>query len=448
MTDDDIARADPTSPAEHAFNEALIQFVSTLSSVIGLLDLVGHAESLESARLDPIQQSVESVSREHREQLYHAMAELGTALDEVAAETGSSEADQESDGLRDKSRYIKIEHPEVSEALMDMILGYKRHFSADPVGSIVRNALLTTMVAVFETLVAGLITASYHAKPEALPSSGLEFSLDDLRALGSVRDAEALSIARQVDSTMQGGFRDWRKWFEQRNIPFAKLMLDERRTMEVVQRRHAIVHNGGRASTLYLQRLKEAGVGTDVLPQNGQVLETDDVYMRSAYEALLAFGCGLTVGTWDTMVNDGGMDIAGQLLMTVEMLAQDNLWGVVDKLAEVGTRLTSSSDAVKLNLRCYGWLARKELLGIGEIREEVEEWDVSALGADFRLQRAILLDDDSEVQKLVDAAITSGTVTRRKLRSRAIFTGVPADADGSLELLSEVHEDSDDVGAV
>jgi hypothetical protein len=96
-----------------------------------------------------------------------------------------------------------------------------------------------------------------------------------LKKLGSIEDAVESAIASRVDGLLHGSIARWRKFYKDRlNLDFTDLAIDWATAEEVFERRHAIIHNGGRATKKYLNVTKQTGIVVD------EPLISDAEYVR------------------------------------------------------------------------------------------------------------------------------------------------------------------------
>jgi len=118
---------------------------------------------------------------------------------------------------------------------------------------ILLRSLITTLVDAEEHLVGALVRGFYLVHPDAMGTDQAEFSVDQLRGLGSIDEAIKVAAERRVDTFIRAGNSEWEKWFRRNaKVEVAETAMDWPRTREITLRRHVIVHNGGRASPQYV----------------------------------------------------------------------------------------------------------------------------------------------------------------------------------------------------
>lgn len=280
-------------------------------------------------------------------------------------------------------------------------------------GDIVRSSLLVTAVSAFETLIAGLATQHYRLFPSALGTAEKEFSLEDLKALGTIEDARHVAIARKVEALLFGSLEDWIKWFNRRlSIDTQALATDWPTLFEAVQRRHVIVHSNGHVSRLYLLRMEPYG-GSN--PEVGDKLPVSTEYLDAALNQLRVLGTRLVAIAWSKWDPHAGDGPAKQLSdLAYDALIQSN-WAVAKALSASAIEL-AALDVTRQLATCNSMIAQKYEVDVEAIREQVASWDVSALSPEFRAAKAALLDDHDLVADLLPKLVGSGIIDSSSVR--------------------------------
>lgn len=209
---------------------------------------------------------------------------------------------------------------------------------------------------------------------------------------------------------MWGGFDDWNRWFSRNlKIEFNTICMDFDRLVEVIERRHIVIHHGGKVSRRYLSR-----VAADPKPTLGSDLGLDEAYVRDVLDHLVVFGAMLVVVAWAKLVKEEAASASSSLASVVydQMLAGH--WNVVEALCKART-IIDMAEETRWVFQCNEWLARKRTKGLADVRAEVENWDASALALRFRIVRLSLLDRVDEALKLVPQALASDELSRDSL---------------------------------
>lgn len=304
-----------------------------------------------------------------------------------------------------------------------------------------RNSLLMSGVATFEAVIANLVTEFYNYKPEALEMNSRdrekEFSLRDLQQFSSISDAVDFTVAKRVESLMYGGLADWRKFFKDTvKVDIADLAISWPDLQEVFQRRHIIVHNGGKASRRYVAIVTRLFSDRTVLP--GEPLDCTEEYLALAVDHLLAVGTLLIVAI---MVKFGDPDDIphGDLSNLAYSLLREERWAATKRLCEYGVTLPVSED-VKLVFRVNMALAEMGINGRDAIVDDITSWDVSALSDRFKLAKACLLGDLDKAFELLPSLVITQEITTEDLLGWPLLSEMRSDPRFSELMPAELGE--------
>jgi len=303
--------------------------------------------------------------------------------------TGDMRDDLTETELDELGNWLSHELKDTPETLVHLFRLFEREFVTPERQTLIRGLLLTAAAAAFEALLAALLVAFYEARPERLGDEP-RFSLSDLQEFGSLDDAREEAIGRRVDGILHGDLAEWGKWLDQNTgLQLPNLTIDFARLFEIFQRRHVILHAGGRVSRLYKRRMEEFG---QKAPEVGASLRVDREYLEDAFDELQAVGALTTVGIWSKAYPaEEKFALHGLYLQSYDLMLEER-WRAVRKICALG-KLSKESDEVGRHVfQVNEWLAVKRLNGLGEVREAIENWDTSALLPRFRFMQRVLLD--------------------------------------------------------
>lgn len=316
---------------------------------------------------------------------------------------------------------IQVSDADVGEALIDMIANLARRASQPPRHHLVLSSLLVSAVSAFEVLVTQLATAYFRLHPDAVDGSEKEFSLNDLKALSSIENAIEVAIERQVESIGRG-LIEWEKWFSKRlNIEFSKACINWETVQELFQRRHIIVHNGGRVSKQYLDKLPK----TPHSPKVGNKLPATKEYVTESLIQLAAFGATLSLATWSKLCPGDGGEIAARQIELGRHFAETEDWRSVLAVSRTAGK-SKFPTADQIEIDCNRWLAQKQIEGAEAIRPLIEQWDVSALQSIYKLYKLCLLNNVEGALQLVPELLEAEELTITRLRKMPIFRSLCA----------------------
>ena len=409
------AKRPPDSEVGLALRFALDHFSSTLEALRELLDVTApHAAKLDT--LDHrIQAAVANFSTPTRAEALTAAQAFDAANKKLRRSSRADEGPEVAAELAEASAVATREinklvelfgGPQRAFAFVDLVA--ERHTQA-PRLKILLRSLIPTAVGAFDVLVASLAKGFLRLHPKSLGSTDKEFSLDELVRFGSVEEAVRVAIDRRVDEFLRSGFDEWAQWFtRQLKRDVSSLVRDWDETREVFQRRHTIVHSGGKVTQQYLEKVRSrAAVGDE--------LDVSQEYVAESINRLASFGILLGLATWAKLV-PGQRDAYSRYMTEAvynQMLA--GRWQVVENVCRGGK--TCGLDAAGAHvLQVNEWLATKRLGRMDVVRDEISGWDTSALSDVYTAAKYALLDQIDEAMPLVDRLAEFGDLSLTALK--------------------------------
>ncbi len=253
------------------------------------------------------------------------------------------------------------------------------------------EALLPIMVSRLEELLKALLRVGLRLHPKSL--GGLpEIPPELLDKYADKSDLRRWQIDRKVADFFKGTPEDWRKGLTKwPKVDLAQQAGSWDVIVEAIQRRHVLVHNGGRADHKYIE---VAGRGTDKF--EGQLLVCDPDYLRSVFSNFEALALSLSVrwinafkvaspaagGFYPPMLDRvvDGFERAGQWSMAL---------AVLDAIMEQPLEDMTRKETVQINIwYCLQELGRQDDAMLGSIYA----WQPSDV--ESRMARAALLRDE------------------------------------------------------
>jgi hypothetical protein len=403
-----------------------------LDALVELLDVVpSHLADLDSSR----------PSRSVRFVIPADKADAFTdALSELKVPTAADDDETSADPDRAAADLMTL----LTDALGDepetlRRLGYALERAASPQPdrtAILNGALLAMAVGAFETLVAGVAAQHFRLFPTALGQDDKEFSLSDLDAFENIADARDVAIARRVDKLMRPGYEEWSKWFKGRlSVNLDDLAMSSETVTEVLQRRHVVIHNAGRASRQYLSKVSSAHrQDTSV----GDQLVIDRPYLLQAIDELAVLGNRLALLAWASWKpKEEGLVCEDANTHVFELLSAKR-WAPA-RCISATCRTMNGPEVMTWNLHCNEWQAAKRMDGPESIRDAVEEWDTSALVPIFSAAKAALLDKHTDVFELLPQLVATDQISLSNVETWPIFAETRAD-EGWPEAHAKIQE--------
>lgn len=286
---------------------------------------------------------------------------------------------------------------------------------------LLRGSLLISAISALETLVGDLVRQYFLLNPGAM-SDEPRFSLKQLQGFESIDQARFEAATIRAEGVAGGDLSDWTDWLK--NFPKIKLEThcsDYKALFEAFQRRHVQVHNDGRVSRRYYEKVASV-VGES--PPVGTYLEIGDEYLNAALDEVETVGNLLAASVWSKVLPDQMPVIVHQLYLRSYDLMLERRWPAVRSLC--GFAKIGNADADLLTIcRVNELLAMKEL---GEpIDEVLADWDVSALGPRFQFAHVCLGGDFAELETEITTLIESGVMAWDEILEWPLLAGFRED---------------------
>lgn len=339
--------------------------------------------------------------------------------------------------IKDRRRHppsVDVQSGAVRRLFVDMLSARSDYVSSQAHHELLNRSILTSLVAFFEVLLSDLTHAFYQLVPGAASNGDKVLSVNELRSFESIDEAMEFVVSRRVDDLLRGDIADWHDFLNSRlKISLRQLVPDWAQWSEVFQRRHIILHAGGRATRRYVDKVDWQRVTwPEVAPRLEAQVPIDDAYLESVIDLFEVSGLLLCQAVWKKLVPAqtdtrlsadpvGGLTGAiYRRLLTGHWYVAEHLsqWGASDELADEGRRLICTFNR---------WLAVKRQGRWSEIRDEVEAFDCSAKDPKFWLAFASLTERPDNFFQHLPAALAGG-VTPEELREWPILEEVRGDA--------------------
>lgn len=305
-------------------------------------------------------------------------------------------------------------------------------------------SLLIAAISDFEVLFTAIAGFFFRIHPEALRAQDAKISWSEVESYSSVEDLRSHFIDERVSQLMWGGFDDWMKWLSnQLKIKYEDASLDPAGTIEVFQRRHIIVHNGGLVSPQYLAKVAHVPTGLTV----GTALRVDIEYLSAALSKIAVLGAALVFLVSCKLCPGESQreGIDNDILTVIFRLLQEKQWETVERISTIA--LPEMTRGFECNaVRVNRWIAQKRLKGTDSIAHEVKRWDISALQRTFELAQKALLDDPVAVEVALDLA-KSGELPREAIDTWPLLDDLRDSITERIATSDEaIHETRNDEG--
>ncbi len=255
------------------------------------------------------------------------------------------------------------------------------------------SAVLPTVVAAFEERLGAIFRLRLTLHPDEVADRAIKIATLD--RYGTTDDLKRRAIDEKVRTLLAKGPSGWKERVRSdTHVDLATTGLDWGRIVEVVARRHVLVHASGRIDERYL-----LSTATNQ-GRLGEALVCDESYFNSALDLLsealqlvaIAYLANLT------RVEPAPTELASTLLL--DYLKQRR-WADALRLASMVLD-GRDTESIPPEVRVNWWMARRESgEGAEGIRSEVTSWDPPASTPRYRVAKAALLFDDNGVRRVL-----------------------------------------------
>ncbi len=289
------------------------------------------------------------------------------------------------------------------------------------------DSALVSLVSSAEFLVSQLLHTHFEKYPEAADVEKGQVSIAEMRVLGDLDEAIRHKIDEKIEEKLHS-FPTKLLEFVKKQIGYDGVSLKEEKheLVEIFQRRHVIVHNGGLVSSKYVLNV------ADQLRDHvtvGEPLQITREYLETAIDRVRRCFLLFAVGMWKHVLpHDVG---AFALLDTLlDDIADEHCWRTTELLCEFMLHDKCMPDEGKWWQRLGYWLALKYQGRFEEVKRDVEASDCSKIPPQiippelFELAKYSLLDDVQRVLELVPDCLHKKYITEELLWEEPLFAGV------------------------
>ena len=283
---------------------------------------------------------------------------------------------------------------------------------------------LMSLISSAEWFLSQILHHYFQKYPEATGQNTKSLSLEDLKSLGSVDDAIRFSVDSKVDEVMRGSFEDWVKYFRETiKLGMGYIDICQEELIEIYQRRNLLVHNGGRVNSVYMSKVDASLKGEIAM---GERISVSREYLERAINLFELNFILIAAELWKKL--DPTDPVRGAIIGNTALGHIKNArYEIAAGLAYFGINDKQLSENTRMIDQMNYWQCKKWSECFEEVREEVENVDLSAKSLNFQLARLALLDRYEDFFGLLPAAILSNGLTYDELHTRPIFQGVRDD---------------------
>lgn len=362
-----------------------------------------YADSIEALRdfhdtLGPVVSGLEEdASRTWRETTERALSDFANKSSPEDRQQLAAFFEQMVEG-KGRIALVTPSH-ELSVLLEAFVRGLRRNSSRRHT-MLLQGGILMSLVGSFEILVADIMGLYYRMHSGSLETEEKTLSLKDIINFGTIDDARDFLIGKKVDDLLRDDLDGWCKAFKSHlglDIPKIPPYWDQ--FAEIIQRRHIWVHNGGRASRRYLEKVNWPNVKfPSTRPDADDVVWCDSEYITLAIDLFEICGVILFQEVWKKLARHhsvlrwGHAETEG-LHGVIFRNVVASRWFVVEHLSLWGSRDDAGDEGDRTVSQCNYWLAVKRQGRLAEVEDALLAFDTSAKAPVFAAVTASLRED-------------------------------------------------------
>jgi len=270
--------------------------------------------------------------------------------------------------------------------------------------SILAKSFIVSLISQFDVHLSRLIRTMFHVKPEKLNSSEKTLTFAKLIEFNNIEAAREHIIEKEIETVLRKSHSEQFKWLEE------KLSINTLRDLpawsdfiEITERRNLFVHTDGIISSQYIDVCQQNKVIFNKEGNVGNRIGVDNKYFENACKCILEIGIKLTHVMWRKLQQSQRKEADASLNNTcVDLIANEeyDLANILLDFALTDRIKKDSTEKIKLMFLINKAQALKWNGKESEARK-ILEIDWSASGNEFKLCRAVLLDDFEEAAKIM-----------------------------------------------
>ena len=327
---------------------------------------------------------------------------------------------------------LREQHSESSDSGGGYVGAAARRARASRKDMGLQSAQLVSMVADFELFVLRITSAWLAYNSEHLANRKRELTFTEIIALDSIEELRESIINDFLGDHMRKSASVWLSEFCKLFNVNSIYGMKDFATLEIFQRRHVIVHHGGVVSQQYLDALKDFKLSVKV----GDDLPVDLDYVQRAADSLAAMAHSIAMAALISSTSKDARERevveqeAGELTYILLTLSRNV---VVDRFIDNFEVARVRRQFSREQLRVNGWIAKRRLGTLSQVRTEIDEWDTSASADAFKLGKLVLLDSRDAAIEMALKMIEQNRLTRYSVAVWPLFEDIKDDIFASLK---------------
>lgn len=295
--------------------------------------------------------------------------------------------------VKDEEKYVQYElDPQLAEEKTT-------YLREQPI--ILNNSVLIMLLIKYENVISSLYEELLKTFPEAyLNDKSITYS-ELVSINSSIDDIKASFIENEINEFMRKPLRDWYSTLEQKHKVHFNFGDEFEQFKEIYYRRNIVVHNRGKANSSYIN-----GVSKAYKCENGKRLNPSAGYLKAAFDCTRIVIAETFLGM-SKLEEDKNAFAQKLFLIGYDYLLKCK-WEVCKYIFKALIEFGGQSDADVWCSKVNYYVACKNLDGIDSIKTDIEQIDVSLMSPKLAIAKPALLDDYSEISRILGGIIDNG----------------------------------------
>jgi hypothetical protein len=296
--------------------------------------------------------------------------------------------------------------------------------------NLVPNSFLVSLVSQYDSFLSELLTSIFYARPELLLGSERSLTFKELSSFGSLADARAFIIDKEIESVLRKSHSEQFDWMESKfKLPEDKDKFTLRKDLpswstfvELTERRNLFAHCNGVTTAQYIKICSGHGVDCEAIAV-GSKLDITPEYFRAAWECIFEIAVKLSQVLWRKLLPADGTKADHSLIDITYGLIVERKYRLAINLLEFATLIQKklSTDDLRRRLvlnkaQAYKWMGDPQ-----KTNDIVNAEDWSSSADLFKLAVAVLRDDFDDAAKTMRRIGAEGSPTKHSYQNWPIF---------------------------
>lgn len=275
---------------------------------------------------------------------------------------------------------------------------------------------LMLLVTYFENTISKILRTDFRKHPGRMSLENKTVAYSILEMSEDIQDVKNHLIDVEVNNLMYKSAEDWISYLK-KNLKLDLNYVTEKlpELKEIICRRNIIVHNDGIVNNIYLSQVKENNI------QKGDKITVSREYINDAINIIETIGTAIIIEIWIKECRKESDEFATIVSIIFDEFLIIERWQEAKVLYEICLRSNKLKQSDILLCQINRWQCFKWLDEFEDVRSEVEELDISAFSAQYKLGILALQDKFKEFFEVYD---TQDEIGREELEEWPLFKNV------------------------